>query len=159
MRETDEEDELLAEEIARAGMAGARLAGFGGFPRLTTAPARWLSRHQPKNVREGWLRLPGHPEMVRDRAIQVLDDHGELIDTHTDQDCSYRVRGMVHYGRHGWARAVATITIQPSSGGYNDVHVRSVSKEGWAKSRFGQGCVPLVTEALPLTIPDYGAPQ
>jgi hypothetical protein len=155
----DEEDELLADEIARAGLAGARLAGAVYFPRLMTAPARWLTRRSRKGAGEQWLRLPGDPLRVRDQAMRAMRDHGRLVDTGTDENGSYRVRGMVHYGPHGWGRVLVAVTVTPSSSGHHDVCVRGASKEGLIKMGRWQEGVRLVAEALPQAIPEYGARQ
>jgi hypothetical protein len=154
MRKPDEEDVLISEAMAKPVETVARF--LWGAPRFQSSGARWMWRHQPKNVGELAGRLPGHPDMVRDRAIQVMHDKGELVDTRTNDDGSYRVRGIVHFGFQDWVYALATVTVRPSSDGYNDVLVRTVRKGSFTKSRSEETATRLVAEALPQSIPEYG---
>lgn len=156
-RKFDEEDELLAREADKVSRIGEELIGKDFSLGLPNPLLRWMVRRKPKIVREFAGRLPGHPDMVRDRAIQVMHDNGEFVDTQTADDGTHRVRGIVHCGSVGVYRALVTVSVSPSSDGYNDVLIRSVSKKGYMKLRYVEECPRSVAEALPQSIPEYGS--
>jgi hypothetical protein len=144
----DEEDKLLAKAMRDA--VGA--APFGG----------WLGVYlgaliMSKDVCELRQRLLGDPLRVRDQAIRAVHDHGKLVDSDTNPDGSYRVRGTL---RPTWRKnpSLVTITITPGGERNNDVLVRGVGKKTLVERHPGTNAAHRIAEALPRAIPEYGAP-
>jgi hypothetical protein len=143
----DEEKKLLAKAERQAIAGSTSDAGWG---------AALVCLVLPKNVCELPQTVAGDPAMARDRAIQVVRDHDEFVDSRSDADATHRVRGIVHTGFRGIARALVVITITPSDKGVNYVLVRGVSKRGAIKGHSHENAAHMIAEALPQTIPEYG---
>jgi hypothetical protein len=155
----DDEDEILAAEIGKAGASGGRIgAAIGGIFGLhsnsganalgAATGARWAGRRLPKNTDEIEMTLAVALDETFIRVASLLGSLGRVIAQAGPADGRGIVRGVIGAGAMNLNPAVVTVTMTSAGGATTTVRIRGAAKEGLIKQRSGEKAAQRVAARL-----------